>query len=292
LICPECGSYQPNRAKFCGICGSPLSQEGLLESFFKKGGEGEFTLPRHRSPLFYMVITLILILSIALLAGAAYLVYLVAWGEKKEEGKKQAVEENTKEYFNPEIGFSLSYPDNWTMDEDSPGQGELASLAIWFSSRKRLELKAYQLDPVVTIGGLEGISEFLSDDAEKRILSFGGAQPGASGAGTSDSRAGSPPGEPETEEAENGGAADFLVSGKVGALPAFYCEFNANVLGEETRFLLYYIVADDYLFTFLGRAPAAEYKDVRPLFMAIAGSFKWERAEEVTPPGGQPLSVR
>ena len=63
MICPKCGSYQPDRAKYCGICGEGLSQDGLVESFLKDKPEHEITIPRHRSFLFYLILGLIVVLA-------------------------------------------------------------------------------------------------------------------------------------------------------------------------------------------------------------------------------------
>jgi hypothetical protein len=83
---------------------------------------------------------------------------------------------------------------------------------------------------------------------------------------------------------ENGAGGETLTSSHVDGLPAFYTEFAANVMGEENRFLLYYIVADDFLFVLQGRAPTTDYRGIRAQFIAIAGSFKWERGQETGSP--------
>jgi hypothetical protein len=293
LICSECGSYQPDRAKFCGICGSALSQDGLVESFLKKEGGGDIILPRHRSPWFYLVVTSIVILTLAVLAGIGYVVYRLAWGEEKGQQGNSAAEDNTLVYSNTNIGFSLSYPDNWTIEEGYPAEGELMAMKISFSSQKNLEIRAYQLDPIVTIGGLEGIKEYIAADAAERTRSLGGTPSGGATSGTGGGQTGYTPGTSssestsqgnptgqETEAGSDSSSGDTLTSSHIGSLPTFYTEFNTNIMGEEYRFFIYYIVADDYLFVLQGRAPATEYKNMRPQFMAIAGSFKWEHSEE------------
>jgi hypothetical protein len=309
LICPECGSYQPNRAKYCGICGCALSQDGLVESFLGKEGEAEIVIPRHRSPLFYLAITMIVILALAILTGAGYLVYWAAWGGEAGEDGDEVIEDNSQHYMNSDIGFSLSYPENWTLEEGQAQEDELLTIEVIFSSRKYLELSACQLDPVITIGGIESIKEFAYEDADKRMGSLGGMpleKANADTAGTNDTTGSTdaqsgyaqeepPQGEDTVQEnqaSETASAEATFTSSSVGDLDAFYTEFSANIMGEETRFLLYYIVADDYLFTLIGRAPAVDYGDVRPLFMAIAGSFEWERDEEVPPAGIPPISIR
>jgi hypothetical protein len=132
------------------------------------------------------------------------------------------------------------------------------------------------------------LAQTRAADATARINALGGqpyggetSQPagGQSGYGQEEAQAPAE-GEASPGEAEEGG--DIFESTRVSGLPAFYTEFTANSMGEETRFLLYYIVAGDMIFTFLGRAPSSEFKDVRPQFFAITGSFKWEETD-----GGQ-----
>lgn len=296
MICPECGSYQPDRAKYCGICGEVLSQEGLIESFLKRDPEHDIVLPRHRSILFYLVIAGIVILALAAFAGAGYLVYRIAWGEDKAEENGGATVRSTLDYADPELGFTISYPETWTAQQVPPQENELASLTINLTARKGMELRVLQLDPLVSIGGIDAIEEHLVEDANARILALGGksasgepAQPAGSQPGYGQEEAQPSAGEEAaTDEAEENPSGDFFDSTRVSGLPAFYTEFTANFMGEESKSLLYYIVAGDYIFVFLGRAPSGEFKDVRPQFFAITGSFKWdegagEQAPDETP---------
>jgi len=278
LICSKCGSYQPDRAKYCGICGEGLSQDGLVESFLKSDSEHEIVMPHHRSFWFYMAITGVVFLALALFAGAGYLVYRIGWGESEAENKGSEVVDNSQEYTDPELGFTISYPESWSLEQGFPVENELAALTLNLSAQKSMELRVYQLDPVISIGGIEAIEEYLVDDATARITALGG-QPGSSetsqpkngqtGYGQGETTA---PGEMDETSTE-----EIFTSTRVSGLPAFYTEFTANVMGEETKFLLYYIVAGDYIFVFQARAPSGEYKDVRPQFYSITGSFSWEQ---------------
>ncbi len=288
MICPECGSYQPERAKYCGICGSALSQEGLMESFLGDKTEHDIVLPRRRSIAFYLLLVVIVAASLAALAGGGYLVYLLAWGGGGERQGQTEVLDNTLDYSDQDLGFSISYPKNWTLANEVLENDELTSLTIALTSRKSISLRAFQLDPLVSIGGIESIEEFLEKDAQKRMRALGGnpedavstptgGKPAAgSGYGTG------PGGTTGTEDRASGeetGGYGFFTSSKVSGFPAFYTEFDANLMGEETRYLLFYIVAGDYLFLFQGQAPYGEYKAIRPQFFSITGSFKWETGE-------------
>jgi hypothetical protein len=294
LICPKCGSYRPDRAKYCGICGEVLSQEGLMESFLKDKPEHEITLPRHRSFLFYLILGLIVILVLAVLAGGGYLVYRVAWGEQGGKKNGGTPEENTVEYVDEDIGFRIAYPTNWTLEEGLPSEDELAFITLALTEKKNMEIHVYQLDPIISIGGIEGIEDYLVDDATGRIEAMGGqpsftnsVQPGSEASGygleepstTDESLSG------EMNETSN---EDLFTSTKVSGLPAFYTEFTANVMGEETELLLYYIVAGDYIFLFQGRAPSQEYEDIRPQFYSITGSFAWQEILEEQSPDETP----
>ena len=290
MICPECGSYQPDRAKFCGICGAGLSQEGLIKSFLGgKDREHDIVLPRHRSFGFYFIIVASVILALAVFAGAGYLVYRIAWGGSGEKEGDGEVVDNTQDYVDPELGFTISYPDSWSLEMGIPAEGELAALTISLTVKKSITLGIYQLDPLVSIGGIEAIEEYLVEDATTRILALGG-QPGSSEASQpTGGQAGygqeNPPVTPggdtaAPDETAETSADDMFTSTQVSGFPAFYTEFIANSMGEETKFLLYYIIAGDYIFAFQGRAPSSEFKDMRPQFFAITGSFEWAQLLE------------
>jgi hypothetical protein len=293
LICPECGNYQPDRAKFCGICGAVLSQEGAIECFLGDECEQEIELPRHRSILFYLTMTLILLVALAVLAGATYLVYLVAWGGEETEQEDGFVEENTLDYVHPDLGFSLSYLKMWTMEEMAPAEDQVFAMQFTLSAQKVLDMYVYRLDPVVMIGGIEGIKEEIALDAQERIAALGGQVVGLGSMGTPDEQGtyvqeespAAATGEetPQVEGEEGDEEADpeeLLTSTTINGLSVFYTEFNANFMGEDTKFLLYYIVADDLLIIFQGRAPAFEFQDVKPQFMVMVRSFEREVVEE------------
>lgn len=297
MICSECGSYQPDRAKYCGICGAGLSQDGLVESFLKDKPEHDIVLPRRRSLRFYLAGGLIAILALAILAGAGYLVYRVAWGEPAGKGDGKEVEDNTQTYENQELGFSFSYPDSWILEEGFPAENELAMLTLTLTEKKNMEAHVWQLDPIISIGGIEGIRDYLSEDAQSTIRALGG-QPATSEALQPDNGQ-SGYGQEKPSETANGeealsgemgeGSADELfTTTQVSGLPAFYTEFTANVMGEETEMLLYYIVAGDFIFLFQARAPASEYQGIRPQFYSITGSFRWNQILEEQAPDETP----
>jgi hypothetical protein len=310
LVCSECGSYQPDRAKFCGICGAGLSQEGLMEKFLGDDREHDIILPRHRSFTFFLVIICVTILALAAFAGAGYIVYLVAWGSDEPAGEDRKPEDKTQAYTDAELGFSIKYPENWSLEKGLEEGDELTALTLSLSARKKMEIRAYRLDPIISIGGIKAIEEHLVEDATERIGVLGGrmasipaAQPETGQPGYGQEEPSSPaeddaaaPGEAEglpvtPEPAEDGAegtaAEDMFKSSRISGLPAFSTEFTANYMGEETEFLLYYIVAGDLVFLFQGRAPANEYQAVRPQLYSITVSFRWVKAADEQVPDEQ-----
>lgn len=284
MICPECGSYQPDRAKFCGICGSPLSQESLVESFLRQTGPEDIVLPRHRSPLFYLALLAVILLALAVLAGVGYLVYQRGWGgDRGERVETESPAEEVRNYEDTQAGFAFSYPQDWSLETRSPGEGEVASLRMAFTSRKFMDLKVVVLDPVIAVGGLEGIREYLEEAANSRIRALGGSLPGGTGSEAP------PPGSEAGPAAENGAdtvaGEGLLTYSRVSSMPAFFVEFTANVAGEETQFLLCYVVSSDLYFVCEGRAPVDEYRALRPRLWSIVASLRRLEKEEEAPEG-------
>ena len=277
MICHECGSYQPERAKFCGICGTPLSQESLVESFLSESPEPEIVLPRRRSLWFYFAVLFLVLASLAVLTGAGYLVYRMAWGGKGQEESQEGSQEGALQYRDDKVGFTLSYPDNWTLSEQPLAGGALSSLRISLSSRKFLDVHAYYIDPVVSVGGLEAIREYLEGVARERILALGGKTGGTSPSTQEN-------GQGETPPAENAGEdAELFTYTRIGDMPAFYVECDGNVMGEETTFILCFIISDDYYFQCEGRAPRDEFRNVRPQYWSIFATLRRDAVGEEAP---------
>ncbi len=256
-----------------------------MESFLKSDSEHDIVLPRHRSFLFYATVFAIALLLLAVLGGAGYLVYRIAWGNDESKPEVFEVEDTAQDYSDPELGFNLSYPENWSLEQDVPAENELAALTFTLTSRKNLELRVTQLDPIISIGGLSAIEENLAEDAAQRMLALGGQpysgsvqQPSEedNAYGPEEPAAGEPGEDEAAGEMDETPAVDMFTSTRVSDFPAFYTEFVANYMGEETEFLLYYIVAGDYIFFFQGRSPASEFEDMRPQFFSITRSLTWE----------------
>ncbi|MBN2027725.1 MAG: hypothetical protein JW854_13290 [Actinobacteria bacterium] len=251
-----------------------------MESFLGEDAEHDIILPRHRSFWFYTAILGIIILALAVFAGAGYLVYRIAWGEDEGKTGNGEIEDTSQHYTDPELGYSISFPETWTLEQGVPGESELAAMTFILTSRKSMDLYLSQLDPIVSIGGIDAIEEYLAEDASTRIVALGGLADSGASSQPAESQPGYSAEDPAAtapeEELDETADADFFTSTKVSGFPAFYTEFSTNYMSEETEFLLYYIVAGDYIFLFQGRAPANEFKDMRPQFFSITRSFSWE----------------
>ncbi len=228
-----------------------------MESFLREKPEQEIRLPRFRSPWFYLSVILLLAVTLALLTGAVYLVYRVARGEEEKAPEEEGQE--YLQYYDEILGFGFAYPHGWMVEKGQATGEELTSLRVVLTSRKYLEIKAFVLDPVVSVGGLEGIREYLEQRAVDHVRSLGG-----------------------TVQEEG---ASLLTYTRVGEMPAFYLEFEANLMGEPTSFFLQYVISDDCCFQFEGRSPSEEIRGVRPLFWSIADSL-YRRQPETSPGSG------
>lgn len=273
MICPECGSYQPDRAKFCGNCGATLSRESMVESFLGSMKPQEMELPRRRSLAFYLGVMLAILLSLAVLSGMAYLVYRYALQQR--EGKGEEPEQEYLTYTHPETGFSISYHKHYEVRELAPAAGELLSLELVMGTGKDLAITAFRLDPDVLVGGMESISALLEEDALTRIRSEGGEMvpPPPAAELSGDQRVEGDEGSTSPGEVVDGSATNGLLNTtQVRGNPAFYTEFR--VRGDGV--LLYYVVSDDLVFVFAGRTPWGEFPAARRQFMAVIGSFRRE----------------
>ncbi len=221
-----------------------------MESFLRQAPEEDITLPKHRSPWFYLAVFLILSAALAVLAGAVFLVYRAVGGNRQAGETVEEPEESASRFYDPELGFGFSYPNGWTLEQGFPSGEELASIRVGLTSRKFMEIKVLVLDPVVTVGGLEGIREYLEGEAGEQVRSLGG----------------------NLQDSEG----DLFTYTRAGGMPSFYLEFEANLMGEDTSFILCYTVGGNYCFRFEGRAPSEEYRSVRPLFWSVIDSVSEE----------------
>lgn len=274
MICPECGSYQPDKAKFCGNCGVSLSRESLAESFLGSMKPQEMELPRRRSLSFYLGVTLAILFSLAALLGMAYLVYRYSIQQKEEGGSEP--EQDYLSYTHPGTGFSISYHRHYELKENAPTGDELLSLELVMGVEKELEVTAFRLDPDVLVGGMESIFALLEEDARTRMRSEGGELPTSISPETSQLESDEEGLDGAVEEGTSGnGEPGLLNTSSVRGNPAFYLDFKARGDG----ILLYYVLSEDLVFVFTGRSPWAEFPAARRQFMAVIGSFQRDSGE-------------
>ncbi len=263
MICPECGSYQPNGIKFCGICGVPLSTDESVSQFFREEiDQGELALPRHRSPLFFLGVFLGILILLALIGGIGYVIYKAVSG--KPQGQEIAVEfreENLKGYRNDKLGLSFFYPKLWELEEMEPGREILLKLELRLTSEKLVTISGEMLDPDITLGGIEDIEghidELIKKDLGPSIINL--------------------PRERGKEEGEN---KYELTSLTLSGCPAYL--FSTEIIAEARRYtvLYYFIVDSDILYILKGTAPTDIWEETSQDFMVVVGTFKIERPEE------------
>ncbi len=269
MICPECGSYQPDKAKFCGNCGTGLSRDSLLESFLGSLKPQEMELPRRRSAAFYLGLALAVLIALAVLLGMAFLVYRYAVQQK--ELRDEGGDEDYLTYTQPDTGLSLSYHRHYELKELTPEGDELFCFELVMGSDKSLEIKAFRLDPDVLVGGMESIYAMLREDVLTKMRSEGGEGANFSPSGM-DEEAGAEGG---TEEIPGGEGvsqreSEPLSTSSVRGNPAYYADFRA----KEKGFLVFYVISEDLVFMFTGRSLWAEFPAARRQFMAVIGSFQ------------------
>lgn len=271
MICPECGSYQPDKAKFCGNCGAGLSRDSLVESFLGSLKPQEMEIPKRRSLAFYLGVMAVVLLGLAVLGGMTWLVYRYAVRQKERPAEEPG--EEYLVYTHPGTGFSITYHRHFELRERAHSGDDLVSLELVMGSEKSLEIEAFRLDPDVLVGGMESISSLLKEDALTRMKSVGGEIANFLSAGTEggveekEGRGDIPPEVFGTDE-----EAELLNESSVKGNPAFYADLKADVYG----FLIFYLISDDIVFVFTGKSPWGEFPTVRRQFMAVIGSFRRE----------------
>jgi hypothetical protein len=273
LICPECGSYQPNKVKYCGICGVPLISEEPDSSFFLDVDEEEreLALPRHRGVLFYFALFTTIFLVLALVSGLTLLVMHALRSERESPpSTEEIVEESTLHYTNEELGFSFVYPILWDLAEtDSPSSLPF-TMVLKLSSEKRVKIAAERLSPDIMLGGMEDIElyieELVNRDLGPAVLMKSGDQ----------------------SSAQEGKLPVTLLT--LSGYPAYTVQLETTSEGRSYTSLYYFIVADELLFMLKGSAPSESWEETLSDFMVMVGTFRIEKPENnsTEPTGSNP----
>ncbi len=264
MICPECNSHEPNNAKFCGICGTPLTQEGRVAHFLDGMPDENATidLPHHRQPIFYVTVALVMTLVILILGGVGYLLYRVFRGDSHAPAAEttNSVTENSYKYDNPDLGFNFLYPRLWVLEERKES-GKLLALTVGITSTKFATVTASLLSPEVTAGGRDGIEAYVRTLLKDVMPAAptGTTAPGTTGVNPSTPASGSSP---------------TLDRVDVNGQFAFRIKYDQTSGDSRITVMRYFLAPSDVLFEFQFRAPAEEWTAVSPDFSLIIQSFQ------------------
>ncbi len=265
MICPECNSHEPNTAKFCGICGAPLTQEGRVAHFLggMPGENDKIDLPHHRRPIFYVTVALVTALILVVLGGIGYLLYRVFRGDSHTPATETTnnVTDNSYRYDNQELGFSFLYPRLWVLEERQES-GKLLALTVGITSTKFASMTATMLSPDVTVGGRDGIEAYVRT-LLKDVLAASPTGTTAPGAGTSAN--------PSTPAS---GSSPTLDRVEINGQFAFRIRYDQTSGDTRITVLRYFLAPSDVLYEFQFRAPAEEWNAVSPDFSLVIQSFQ------------------
>ncbi len=264
MICPECNSHEPNTAKFCGICGTPLTQEGRVAHFL--GGIPEdnsaIDLPHHRQPIFYVTVALVTVLIIIILGGVGYLLYRAFTSDSPAPPVEtnDTVTENSYKYDNQDLGFTFLYPRLWVLEERRES-GKLLALTVGITSTKFATMTASLLSPDVTAGGRDGIEAYVRTLLKDVLPAApaGTTAPGTTGVNPSTPASGSSP---------------TLDRVDINGQFAFRIKYDQTSGDSRITVLRYFLAPSDVLYEFQFRAPVEEWSAVSPDFSLIIQSFQ------------------
>jgi hypothetical protein len=263
LICPECGSNEPRNAKYCGICGAPLTQESRVNRFLKGAGDDgwEIELPQGRRPLFYILIALGVVLCLAVVAGLG----LLAWELLKSDGQpaqqSNPPDENALRFENAEYGVNFLYPKLWVVDEGEKS-GTLLALSVRSTSTRWAALTVMLLPPEVSVGGFEGIEDYVRESLEKEL---GGSSSTTSGSG---------------KQATGQSGTPALERTDVNGVEALFARYEREEGDGDVTYERYWVAPSELLYSFTFRAPTDEWSEVATDFSLIIQTFRSEEVSE------------
>ncbi len=264
MICPECNSHEPNDAKFCGICGAPLTQDGRVAQFLvgMPDENARIDLPHHRQPVFFVTVAVVTTLVLLVMGGIGYLLYRVFRGDNHAPAVETSdtASDNSYRYDNQELGFSFLYPRLWVLEERQES-GKILALTVGITSTKYASMTALRLSPDITVGGRDGIEAYVRTLLKDVLPAAppGTTAPGAGGVNPATPSSGS---SPTLDRVEINGQFAFRIK---------YDQTSGDTKITVQRFFL---APSDVLFEFQFRAPAEEWSAVSPDFSLIIQSFR------------------
>jgi hypothetical protein len=262
LTCPECGSYQPDGIKFCGICGVPLTADGHISQFLlnaESEGGGEIELPRRRGAIFYLTVIFSTLLILALVGGLAFLLYYVTRTENAPEAVMvEVTDENITDYATPDGVVSFSYPLLWDLQEVNTTVDQL-DLQLQLTDAKKITITAERMEPDLMLGGMEDIRYYVTDKIARDLAA---------------TRTG--PSEPPPDAVQ---VSDDLLSLTINGQTAYAYKTEIDVNKRRTTVYYYFIVSNELLYELRGTSPTDIWGETMPDFTVIAGTFRTVQAE-------------
>lgn len=261
LICSECGSYQPDGIKFCGICGVPLTTDGHISQFLlNTESEAEIELPRRRGFRFYLFIVLSVLLIMAMTAGLVLLIIIVLPHTEKtsEDNLIVVTDEDIIKYETPDGIVSFSYPRLWDLRESSNASDHL-ELRLSLTSEKSIAVTSERMDPDLLIGGIEDIRSYVVELIARDL------------AATRTVPSEPPPGVEEI-------ARDML-SLTLNGQEAYSYKAEVDMDKRPTTVMYYFIVSNELLFELRGSSPTDIWNETLPDYMVVVGTFRTVQAE-------------
>jgi len=254
LICPECGSYQPEDVKFCGLCGVPLTPEGQASHFLTAPPEDTaIELPRRRRPMIFLWAAVGILALLALLGGMGLLLYHVTRDQRTPPRIDIETPPDVLEYSTPDGSVRFSYPRLWDLTEVKTDWGQL-KLLLQLTSSKQLTITSEQLDPDLLLGNLDEMRDYVVDLIYRDV------------AGSRSTPSDPPPSSQKIEE--------DLLSVNLNGRQAYSYRAETTVGGVRTTILYYFVVSSDLLYQLRCTAPSDLWEEAISDFMVVIGTFQ------------------
>jgi hypothetical protein len=260
LICSECGSYQPDGIKFCGICGVPLTTDGHISQFLlNTGGEDEIDLPRRRGFRFFLIIILSVLLILIMIAALGYLIYYVTRTEPAPETNLIEVnDEDITKYATPDGAVSFSYPRLWDLHEVSTASDHL-ELLLQLTNDKKITITSERMDPDLMLGGIEDIRYYVVELIARDLAATRTV----------------PSEPPPNAEKISGDMLSLNLNGQ----DAYSYKAEIMVDKRPATVIYYFIVSNELLYELRGISPTDIWDELLPDYMVVVGTFRTVQAE-------------
>lgn len=253
MICPECGSYQPDEIKFCGVCGEPVAPEAQAAVFLVEPGEEAVEIPRRRRPQVFLWGFLGALALLALLAAMTLLLFYAIRDRRTPPRVEVQKEPEVNEYATPDGSVRFNYPLLWDLEEKSTEWGQLR-LIISLTSSKQVAITSERLDPDLMLGYLDETKDYAAELIFRDLAS-------------SRSVPSDPPPDPQK-------IAEEMLPLNLNGRQAYSYQAEARVGGTQTKILYYFVISNELLYELRCSAPADMWEEALPHFMVVIGTFQ------------------